>query len=244
MKRKTTVVLFYIGVAIFSIFLLSVFRYLQKREQPDPAAYEALVNKGKVHIDQWFPIAKDLEGVNQKQEKVKLSDLKGKVWLMAEFFAVCPHCAQRNGQELREIAEAFKDHPDFHIVCVSIDPETDTPGKLADYSQALGADPDKWWFINSGTNAETHAYLSQELKFFTVRPRTDPADIAINGRYAHDLGFILVDRNFNVVGKWPLADARSDQARELDPGLYDRLKADLHQRIRSELDKPSTSESR
>ncbi|MFT3990495.1 MAG: SCO family protein [Luteolibacter sp.] len=241
MTRKTSVFLFYAGVAVFSIGLLFVFRYLQKNDKPDTAAFEAIVNQGKSTAPEWFPLAKDLEGVNQKQEKVKLSDLKGKVWLVAEFFAVCPHCAVRNGQELRQIADTFKDNPDFHIACISIDPEMDTPDKLADYSQALGANPRQWWFLNTGSNAGTHVYLSQELKFFSVKPRTDPADIASNGRYAHDLGFILVDRNFNVVGKWPLADARSDQAKQLDPGLYDRLKTELYARIRAELEKKPTT---
>jgi hypothetical protein len=72
---------------------------------------------------------------------------------------------------------------------------------------------------------------------FGVRERTDPLDIEANGRFAHDLGFLLVDREFRVIGKWPLADARSEEARQRDPGLYQKLRDDLFQRIRSELEK-------
>ena len=46
-----------------------------------------------------------------------------------------------------------------------------------------------------------------------------------------------MDRDFNVVGKWPLADARSEEGRKLDPGLYESLKKEMTGRIRAELGK-------
>ena len=119
--------------------------------------------------------------------------------------------------------------------------QRDTPQRTPEWTQplatALGADAKNWWFLNAGDAKATHTYLEQTLKFFGIRERSDPADIEANGRYAHDLGFILVDRDFNVIGKWPLADARSDEARQRDPELYDRVKQDLFNRIRAELNK-------
>ena len=169
----------------------------------------------------WFDIEKDLTAINQDGQHVKLSDLKGKVWIVAEFFAVCPHCAVRNGEELRKIYDEFNNHPDFHIVCISVDPENDKQEKLADYAKALGADSR----TTGGSSMPamppaTHEYLEKELKFFAIRERTDPLDIEANGRYSHDMGFLLVDREFRVIGKWPLADARSEEARKLTPDLY------------------------
>ena len=46
----------------------------------------------------------------------------------------------------------------------------------------------------------------------------------------------MVDRDFKVIGKWPLADARSEEAKKIDPGLYQKLKEELFARIRLELD--------
>ena len=71
-------------------------------------------------------------------------------------------------------------------------------------------------------------------------PAKNPADIEANGRFAHDLGILLVDREWNVIGKWPLADARSEEARQREPGLYERLKSELYQRIETELEKNET----
>jgi protein SCO1/2 len=238
MKRNTTIALFYTGVAIISAAILGIAFNLRSRLPKPDLGF--IVDAGRESSSTWFEIEKDLSAINQEGKQVKLSDLRGKVWIAAEFFAVCPHCAVRNGEELRKIYDEFRSHPDFQIACISVDPENDKQEKLADYAKALGADTHNWWFLNAGDAKETHAYLEEQLKFFGVRERTDPADIEANGRYAHDLGFLLVDRDFRVIGKWPLADARSEEARQRDPDLYQKLKDDLFNRIRDELEKNET----
>ncbi|HSP42854.1 MAG TPA: SCO family protein [Luteolibacter sp.] len=238
MKRTTTIALFYSGIALLCAVILGIAFYLRSR-LPEPEL-PVIVDAGRSQTGDWFEIGKDLEAVNQNGETVKLSDLRGKVWIVAEFFAVCPHCAVRNGRELREIYDKFRDHPDFHVVCITVDPEQDDQEKLSDYAKALGADANDWWFLNAGDMKATHAYLENELKFFGIRERSDPADIEANGRFAHDLGILLVDREWKVIGKWPLADARSEEARQRDPGLYERLKSELYQRIEAELEKNET----
>jgi protein SCO1/2 len=235
MNRKSTIVLFYSAVALISVSILGIAFFLRSRlPEPDIAS---IVNPGGEKAAEWFEIKTDLEAVNQEGRHVRLSDLKGKVWVAAQFFAVCPHCAVRNGEELHRIREAFGGHPDFHIVCITVDPEQDKEEKLADYAKALNADAKNWWFLNAGEAKATHKYLEEELKFFATRERTDPVDIETNGRYLHDLGFLLVDRDFRVIGKWPLAEARSEEARKREPELYEQLKQEMFERIRMELDR-------
>lgn len=239
MNDKRKIIFIYSVVAVISVVFISFAIYVGSRvpeqEKPDFSSVSA------PKAETFFPIENDFTGFNQAGEPVKLSDLRGKVWVIAEFFAVCPHCAVRNGQELKTLYDKFKDHPDFHIVCVSVDPLTDTPERLADYSKALGAEADDWWFMSHPDEKETHDYMEKELGFFGIRERTDPVDIESNGRFAHDMGIMLVDREWNVVGKWPLADARSEEGRKLDPGAYERLKAELHLRIENELEKNETA---
>ncbi len=241
MKRTTTIALFYTGIAAICIGILSISMWLRKGLNT-PYQAPAAVNTGKETASQWFAIEKDLTAITQDNQSVKLSDLRGKVWLVAEFFAVCPHCALRNGKELTEIYAEFGKHPDFHIACISIDPETDKVEKLADYAKVLKADAKNWWFLNAGDTASTHEYLEKTLKFIKVQNRIDPLDIESNGKYDHDMAFTLVDRNFNVIGKWNLVGARSEQGKKTDPGLYDRMRNELFTRIRTELansEKPS-----
>lgn len=237
MKRSSTIALFYTGIALVSAAILGTAFFLRSR-LPEPEL-PVVANAGKQNVDSWFEIKNNLTATNQNGETVNLHDLRGKVWIAAEFFAICPMCAVRNGAELSELYNQFKSHPDFHIVCISVDPENDDTAKLADYAKALGADTSNWWFLNAGDEKETHRFLEDELGFFGIRERTDPVDIETNGRFAHDLGFLLVDRDLHVVGKWPLADARSEEARQRDPELYGKLKIDLTDRIRAELEKPN-----
>ena len=237
MSKKTTLILFYSGVAVICAGILAVVNLLiLPRMQAKGDESRAFLNAGKQVEAEWYPIEKDLVARNQAGERVKLSDLRGKVWVVAEFFAVCPQCAERNGAELREIYDRFKDDPDFHMVCVSVDPETDDVERLGDYAEALGADVSDWWFLNAGDEKKTHEYLEETLKFFGIREWTDPLDIEANGRFKHDLGLIVVDKEFNVVGKWPLAEARSEQGRDLNPGYYEELKKEMFSKISEELE--------
>ena len=230
MNSKLKIIGVYILTAIVSVVILAAAFWVRngliEREKP------MIVNGGAEKQEVLFAIDKDLEATNQNGDKVKLSDLKGKVWVVGEFFAVCPHCAVRNGQDLRAIIDTFGANPDFHLACISIDPETDDVNRLKEYASVLNAKTNNWWFLTTGDQAKAHQYMDGTLKFFSVRERTDPADIESNGRFAHDLGLAVVNRNFEVVGKWPLAEAHKQ-----DPELYEKLKKQMFEKIREELAK-------
>jgi protein SCO1 len=227
MSSKMKIAIIYGSAVLVSAIILFIAFSLRGRlaqfERP------IAVNTGVEKTPKFFSIDKDLEAKNQNGVVVKLSDLKGKVFIVAEFFAVCPHCAVRNGADMRELITEFGSNPNFHIACISIDPETDNIDKLKDYSSALNADPKNWWFLTTDNRQIAHDYMDKTLKFFSVRERTDPADIESNGRYSHDLGLMLVNQNFEVVGKWPIAESRKD------PALYEKLKAEMYAAIREQL---------
>jgi len=235
MSARAKVISIYGTVAVLSVVLVVFF--MKVGAGVPESDLPPVSDLGKDQVETFFPIEKDLALTTQSGESVMLSDIRGKVTVLAQFFAVCPHCAQRNGMELTEIRKRFGDHPDFRIVCITVDPETDGSEELKAYAEVFDADPDKWWFATAGDKAKTHDYLENELKFFGIRERTDPVDVASNGRYAHDLGFLVIDREFNVLGKWPLADARSEEAMAREPELYEKLKREMYGRIESELAK-------
>ena len=235
MTKTTTLTLFYAGVALVCAAILALVNFLILPGLKTKGAETIdFANVGRQRQEAWFPIGKDLVATNQAGETVKLSDLRGKVWVVAEFFAVCPHCAVRNGKELREIYDAFKDRPDFHVVCISVDPQQDGVEKLKDYAEALGADSKNWWFLNAGDEKATHEYLEKTLKFLGVRERTDPAQIEANGRFEHDMGLLAVSRDFSTFGKWDLAFQRSELG---TPEGYKSVKSAMMTRLREELDK-------
>lgn len=231
MTERSKIVMVYVVVALISAGIVGTAFYLRNRlPKPDIGM---IVNAGQADPGAWFEITRDLEATNQAGEEVRLSDLRGKVWVVAEFFAVCPKCAVRNGSDLREIYDKFKDNPDFHMVCISVDPEADTVEKLGGYAEALGADTANWWFL-TGERETLHEYLTNEMKFLDIRERTDPDEIEQLGRYSHDLGLMVVDREWRVVGKRDLSWAREEGG----DGVYEEWKAELNNTIREALEAP------
>lgn len=234
MNDKKKIVWIYSVVGVASIAMIVLFQRVadQVPETDEPIASDL----GREETEVFFPVEEDLEMTRQDGEPVKMTDLRDKVTVVAQFFAVCPHCAVRNGVELVEIYKEFGDHEDFRMVCISVDPETDGQKELEAYGEALGADPKNWWFTTTADEKLTHDYLERVLRFFKIRERRDPVDIASNGRFAHDLAFLVMNRNMEVVGKWPLADLRTDEGKRNFPGDYERRKTEMYERIRKELD--------
>lgn len=235
MNRKSQLILIYSAVAVLSVAMILFFRGVGA-DMPE-ADMPLISDAGKEEVGPLYTIEKDIPFTNQIGEEVSLMDLKDKVTVMAEFFAVCPHCAVRNGKELAEIYKQFGDHPDFRIVCISVDPETDQVEQLKAYGDALGADAKNWWFVRGKSEEEVHRYLEEELKFFKIKRWVNPVDIASNGRFSHDMDFIVVDRDLQAIGKWPLVGARSESESQRDPGRYGREKTEMFTRIREELDR-------
>lgn len=239
MNRK--IIGIYAAVVVISAALVAIF--IRVGAGVPESELPPAIATGAEPVETFFKIEGDLPMTRQDGKEVRFADLRGKVTVLAQFFAVCPHCAVRNGAELKSIGDSFGSHPDFRMMCLSVDPETDGVPELKAYAEALGAETEKWWFTRSENRAETHRFLEENLRFFKIKERTDPVDINSNGRYSHDLGLILIDRDLNVVGKWPLADARSKEAQERDPGLYDRLHDEMFARIRELLDSTSGVET-
>ncbi len=230
MNHKTKIVLIYLATAVFCAGIIKTAFWV--RDGLSDRAKPYVTNVGAEKVAVFFPISQDFSAKNQKGDEVQLSSLKGKVWVVCEFFAVCPQCAMRNGAELRQLIETFGSDPDFQLVCVSIDPMEDSVEKIAEYASLLNADAKNWWFLTNGDTASTHKFMEKSMKFFTPKLRTDPADIESNGKYQHDLGLALVNSNYEVVGKWPLAESR-----DLSPARYEEVKQNMYQRIRQELDR-------
>jgi protein SCO1/2 len=79
-------------------------------------------------------------------KEVKWDDLNGKVRVVGFFFSSCPaNCLQEN-YKIREIQQAYTGKD---VTCLSItcDPDIDTPDRLREYADRLGAPPQQWLFL-------------------------------------------------------------------------------------------------
>ena len=89
----------------------------------------------------------DAKWTNQKGEEVKLSDYKGRPVLLTMGYASCQNACPRLAADLMAIERALSDDEKKQVllVFVSIDPEHDTPEKLAAFLKARNVDQSRWF---------------------------------------------------------------------------------------------------
>jgi protein SCO1/2 len=92
----------------------------------------------------------DVELINQDGQKMRFySDvLKDKVVVINTFFTTCTGVCPPINRNLEKVQEALGDRlgKDAFLVSMSVDPETDTPARLKEYSRTFHARPG-WIFL-------------------------------------------------------------------------------------------------
>ena len=92
----------------------------------------------------------DVELINQDGQKVRFYTdvLKNKVVVVNTFFTTCTSICPPMNRNFEKIQEALGDRlgKDAFLVSISVDPETDTPPRLKEYSRRFHARPG-WMFL-------------------------------------------------------------------------------------------------
>ena len=232
MNDKTKIILMYVGTVVLAVILVGTFTWLRKAQEAkekEAMGNRIATNVGRQEKKEMIRLQNDLVATNQAGEEVSLSQLKNKVWIAAQFFAECPNCAARNGDHLVQLYQKYQDNPNFHVVCVSVDPDLDDVERLQQYAKNLNADISNWWFL-TGSREKLHRYMEDEMKFLAVRERTNEDDIAREGRWAHDMGVAVFGKGMVMLEKKDLFFAR-----EQSQNMYDHFEEVLTSAIESAL---------
>ena len=133
-KLLSTILLF-IGVVFLSTTLI-------RAQEQTPAAKS--VNSA---AEKYFS---DVELINQDGQKMRFySDvLKNKVVVINSFFTTCTSVCPPMNRNFEKVQEALGDRlgKEVFLVSISVDPETDTPPRLKEYSRRFHA-RDGWIFL-------------------------------------------------------------------------------------------------
>jgi protein SCO1/2 len=123
----------------------------------------------------------DVELVNQNGEKMRLySDLlKDKVVVINFFFATCQGSCLPMNRNVQKVQDVFGDHlgKDAYIISISVDPTVDTPARLKEYANKIGARPG--WYFMTGEKANVEFALKKLGQY--VEQREDHTNIIIIG---------------------------------------------------------------
>jgi protein SCO1/2 len=124
----------------------------------------------------------DQSGANFKSES-----LAGHVWVANFMFTNCPGPCPRMSSQMREVQAAFAGQA-VKLVSLTVDPDRDTPEKLAKYAAFYSATPGVWYFLTGPR--ETLNHLGQDV--FKLNP--------VDGSFDHSTRFVLVDRKSQIRG--------------------------------------------
>lgn len=89
---------------------------------------------------------------NRHGQQAKLSELSGKVPVLAMVYTHCEHACPRILADMKRIRDALSDKAldETRFVIVSIDPERDTPQRLAQFASENNLTEEQWTLLNGG----------------------------------------------------------------------------------------------
>lgn len=132
----------------------------------------------------------DWSFTRQDGQIVTNKDLKNHVYVTDFFFLSCPTICPRVMKEMVKLYDAFEDDDRVKFVSFTIDPKRDTPERLQKYAASLGADQQKWWFLN-GEKSKTYEIANE---YYIVAYE----DAEVEGGFDHSGKIVLTDKNGHI----------------------------------------------
>ena len=127
---------------------------------------------------------------DQHGRDVTIEDVSGKATVVALIYTSCTHTCPLIVGALKRIESGVREHQqDVRFLLVSIDPDRDTPNRLAQWAADTRLDESRWTLL-SGSNAD----IRQLAVTLDVRYQVQQ-----DGEIAHTNGFSVIDRNGHVV---------------------------------------------
>lgn len=130
--------------------------------------------------------APDFQFTAQDGSTLTKDDLKGKIWVANFIFTrclgPCPVMTSRMAELNLRLGSKVKD---VQLVTFTVDPEHDTPAVLKEYSEKVGASPEKWKFVTGPKDKIDETVMKGFLQALSKDQEGMPI---------HSTRFVLVDR--------------------------------------------------
>src|SRR5204863_7289762 len=138
---------------------------------------------------------------DQRGQPFGSRELAGKVWVADFIFTACQQACPLLSERMAEVGRRARHlGPDFHLVSITVDPERDTPERLAAYAARYGANPISWSFL-TGPQQAIQATVVDGFKVGAGKERSAGADGGAGVREIfHGEKQVLVDRQLRIRG--------------------------------------------
>jgi protein SCO1/2 len=135
--------------------------------------------------------APKFELTNQDNKKISNKEYLGKVYVLEFFFSTCPTICPKMNKSMMEIQNKFFGNPNFGIVSITINPETDTAEVLKKHAQDLGVKSSNWHFL---TGDKTYIFELANKGFNLYAGENNK----VSGGFEHSGLFALIDKKGNI----------------------------------------------
>ena len=141
---------------------------------------------------------------DQRGQPFGSRELAGKIWVADFIFTSCQGVCPLLSERMAEVGKRARHlGPDFHLVSISVDPERDTPARLAEYAARYGANPIAWSFL-TGPEQAIQATVVDGFKVGAGKERAPGAAADGGGpgfwEIFHGEKLVLVDRQMRIRG--------------------------------------------
>lgn len=188
--KKTLVLLMILVVPSVAYLVLTTGKHnIKKLEFFGPKAV------GDKPGDTLYHTIPPFEFIDQDGRPFGDKDLENKIYVANFFFTSCPSICPAMQTLMKKVQDEddFKKLNDFKSVSFTVDPDTDTPEKLKDFSKLIRADSSRWYFLTG----DRDKIYDLAYKGFMANAMVDSAAA---GGFLHSDIMILVDRDKHIRG--------------------------------------------
>ena len=171
---------------------------------------------GKVGLPQLNKV-QSFSFLDQNGETITNKNVEGKVYLAEFFFTTCRGICPKMNTNLRPVYEKYKNEPDFLILSHTVNPSTDSVGRLKQYADSMGVKAPQWIFL---TGAKDSLYLAARLSYLLDDPKNNVSPI--DEQFIHTQFFALVDKNGYV--RSIIDGLKKDEIAEMGKDIDELLK--------------------
>lgn len=132
--------------------------------------------------------------IDQLGDTVTGDEFKGKIYVADFFFTSCPGICPRLTNNLKMVADTFKNEANVMFLSHSVTPLKDSVPKLRLYAENYEIDP-KQWHLVTGDKAEIYRIARQS--YFAEE---EPGFNRDSSELLHTEHFLLIDKNKHIRG--------------------------------------------
>lgn len=121
--------------------------------------------------------------INQDGEEITNAFYDGKVYVVEFFFSTCQDICPVMNQNMKKIAEAYRENENVGIASFSIDPAYDTPEVLKAYAEAYEITHPNWNFL-TGDKDEVMQLSNQGFNLYAAKGMEEGEPFQHSGLFA------------------------------------------------------------